>query len=54
MLEILRRAARQESVPIPVESGLRSAVEDRWREAARAAGKGADLEAMRKVDPMFV
>ena len=35
-------------------TGLRSSVEDRWREAARAAGKGADLEAIRAVDPDLV
>jgi hypothetical protein len=29
-------------------------VEDRWREAAKTAGKGADLEAMRAVDPDLV
>jgi hypothetical protein len=29
-------------------------VEDRWREAATAAGKGADLDAMRAVDPDLV
>ena len=31
--------------------GLRSAVEDRRREAAKAAGKGANLEAVLAVDP---
>jgi phosphohistidine phosphatase SixA len=54
MLEILRRAAGQHDVPITVVTGLRSSVEDRWREAAKAAGKGADLEAMRKFDPDLV
>src|SRR5437763_9043772 len=54
MLEILRRAAGQEDAPITPVTGLRSAVEDRWREAARVAGKGADLEAMRAVDPDLV
>ena len=29
-------------------------MEDRWREAAKTAGKGADLEAMRAVDPDLV
>ena len=29
-------------------------MEDRWREAAKAAGKGADLEATRAVDPDLV
>jgi phosphohistidine phosphatase SixA len=54
MLEILRHAAGQEQIPITAATGLRSAVEDRWREAARAAGKGADLEAMRAIDPELV
>jgi hypothetical protein len=54
MLEILRRAAGQEDQPITEAAGLRSSVEDRWREAARAAGKGADVEAMRRVDPDLV
>jgi hypothetical protein len=26
-------------------------VEDRWRGAAKAAGKGADLDAIRAIDP---
>jgi broad specificity phosphatase PhoE len=54
MLEILRRAAGQEGEPITENTGLRSAVEDRWREVAKAAGKGADLEAMRAIDPDLV
>ncbi len=29
-------------------------MEDRWRQAAKAAGKGADLEAMRAADPDLV
>ena len=29
-------------------------VEDRWRQAARAAGKGADLDAVRAIDPDLV
>src|SRR5262252_4448905 len=37
MLEILRRAAGQDDVPISAAPGLQSSVEDRWREAARAA-----------------
>src|ERR671915_975422 len=36
-----------------VEPGLRSRVEDRWREAYRRAGSG-DLAAMRDVDPELV
>jgi phosphohistidine phosphatase SixA len=54
MLEILRHAAGQEQIPITVAAGLRSTVEDRWRDAATAAGKGADLEAMRAIDPDLV
>src|SRR5215831_8437616 len=54
MLEILRRAAGQDDVPISAVPGLGSSVEDRWREAARAAGKGADLEAIRAIDPDLV
>ena len=54
MLEILRHAAGQDEMPITPVTGLRSSVEDRWREAARAAGKGADLDAIRSVDPDLV
>ena len=54
MLRILRRAAGQDDVPITREPGLRSSVEDRWREAAKAAGKGASIEQMRAVDPDLV
>jgi phosphohistidine phosphatase SixA len=54
MLEILRRAAGQNDLPITLATGLRSVVEERWREAAKAAGKGADLEAMRAIDPDLV
>jgi phosphohistidine phosphatase SixA len=54
MLEILRRAVGQGQTPITQATGLRSSVEDRWREAAKAAGKGADVEAMRTVDPDLV
>ena len=54
MLDILRHAAGQDDTPITVAPGLRSSVEDRWREAAKAACKGADLEAMRAVDPDLV
>ena len=35
-------------------TGLRSSVENRWRDAARAAGKGADLEDIRAIDPDLV
>jgi phosphohistidine phosphatase SixA len=54
MLEILRRAAGQDDLAVTEVPALRSSVEDRWREAAKAAGKGADLEAMRAVDPDLV
>ncbi|HEY3209010.1 MAG TPA: hypothetical protein VGL18_04360 [Actinomycetota bacterium] len=54
MLEILRHDAGQDAVLITESTGLRSSIEDRWREAASAAGKGADLEAMRSVDPDLV
>ena len=54
MLEILRHAVGQDDVPITVAAGLRSSVEDRWRQAAKAAGKGADLEAIRAIDPDLV
>jgi phosphohistidine phosphatase SixA len=54
MLEILRHAAGQDDTPITVAAGLRSSVEDRWRQVAKAAGKGADLEAMRAIDPDLV
>jgi phosphohistidine phosphatase SixA len=54
MLRILRRAANQDEAPIITEIALRSAVEDRWREAAKAAGKGASLEDMRAIDPDLV
>ena len=54
MLAILRHAAGQDDTPITVAAGLRSSVEDRWRQAAKAAGKGADLEAMRVIDPDLV
>jgi phosphohistidine phosphatase SixA len=54
MVEILRHAAGQDDVEITQAIGLRSSVEDRWRAAAKAAGKGADLEDMRRVDPDLV
>lgn len=54
MLEILRSAAGQPDRPITEVPGLRSSVEDRWRAAAGSAGKGADLEALRVVDPDLV
>jgi phosphohistidine phosphatase SixA len=54
MVEILRHAAGQDDVEIAQAIGMRSSVEERWRAAAKAAGKGADLEAMRSVDPDLV
>jgi phosphohistidine phosphatase SixA len=54
MLKILRAAADQDEVPITNAIGLRSSVEDRWRDAAKTAGKGADVEAIREVDPELV
>jgi hypothetical protein len=54
MLRILRLAGGQDEIPITTETGLRSTVEDRWREAAKAAGKGASIEEMRAVDPDLV
>lgn len=53
MVTILRAAAGQEEIPVRVEPGLRSVVEDRWREASKASG-GGDLEAVRAVDPELV
>src|SRR5699024_2911077 len=54
MLRILRRHAGQDDVEITEKPGLRSSVEGRWRDTAKTAGKGADLEAMRRVDPDLV
>jgi broad specificity phosphatase PhoE len=54
MAEILRAASGADDVPVTEEPGLRSAVEDRWRAASKAAGKGADVERMRSVDPDLV
>jgi len=54
MLAILRHAAGQDDVPISEVKGLRSTVEDRWRSAAEAAGKGATVERIRAVDPDLV
>ena len=54
MAEILRRAAGQEDAPVTTVPALRSSVEDRWRAAAKAAGKGASLEEMRALDADLV
>jgi hypothetical protein len=48
---ILRHAAGQDDTPITAATGLRSSVENRWRDAAKAAGKRADLEDIRALDP---
>ena len=54
MVAILRHAAGQDDISIVEVSGLRSTVEDRWRAAAKAAGKGATVEQIRRVDPDLV
>jgi len=54
MVTILRRAAGQDDFPIVEVTGLRSTVEDRWRAAAQAAGRGATVEQIRGVDPDLV
>ena len=54
MATILRHAAGQDDLPITQATGLRSTVEDRWRDAAKAAGKGATVEQIRSVDPDLV
>ncbi len=54
MVTILRHAAGQDDVRIDEVSGLRSTVEDRWRAAAKAAGNGATVEQIRRVDPDLV
>jgi len=52
--EILRHAAGQDDEPVLALPGLRSSVEERWKDASAAAGRGADLEAVRQVDPDLV
>ena len=54
MVTILRHAAGQDDSTILEVTGLRSTVEDRWRTAATAAGKGATVEQIRAVDPDLV
>ena len=49
-----KEQAVKHDTPITVTAGLRSSVEDRWRQAATAAGKGADLEDIRAIDPDLV
>jgi hypothetical protein len=51
MPEMLRHAAGQDDTPITAATGLRSSVENRWRDAARAAGKRAALKAIRAIGP---
>jgi hypothetical protein len=50
----LRHAAGQDDTTITAATGLRSSVENRWRDAARAAGKRADLEDIQTIDPDLV
>jgi broad specificity phosphatase PhoE len=54
MVTILRHAAGQDDSPVSEITGLRSTVEDRWRTAAKAAGKGATVEQIRGIDPELV
>jgi broad specificity phosphatase PhoE len=54
MVTILRHAAGQDDSPMSEVPGLRSSVEDRWRAAAKAAGKGATVEQIRGIDPDLV
>jgi broad specificity phosphatase PhoE len=54
MVAILRHAAGQDDSPMSEVPGLRSSVEDRWRAAAKAAGKGATVEQIRGIDPDLV
>jgi hypothetical protein len=54
VVEILRRVVGQQDVSVTDIPGLRSSVEDRWRTAAKAAGKGGDVEKIRAVDPDLV
>ena len=54
MLEMLRHAAGQDDTPITAATGQRSSVENRWREAAKAAGKRAALKDIRAIGPDLV
>ena len=54
MVEILRRAAGQVDVSVTVVPSLRSTLEERWRNAAKAAGKSATVDQMRAVDADLV
>jgi phosphohistidine phosphatase SixA len=53
MLEILRDAAGQHDAQVIQQTGLRSVVEDRWRNAAKTAGS-SEVEKIRLVDPELV
>jgi broad specificity phosphatase PhoE len=53
MAEILREALGPDAPRVTVQTGLRSVVEDRWRDAAKRAG-GSEVEAIRRVDPELV
>src|SRR5258708_4210899 len=50
MGEILGRAAAQDDTAKSAEAGVRYPAERRWRDAARAAGRRADLEDIRASD----
>jgi hypothetical protein len=54
MPEICGTRPARTTPPVTAAPGLRSSVEDRWRDAARAAGKRADLEDIRAIDPDLV
>src|SRR5262245_60895039 len=51
MPEISRPAAGQDDTVVTAAPGLRSPAEDRRRDAARAAGRRADLEDIRATGP---
>ena len=53
MLEILRRRTVQDDTPILHRGGAAAVLEwrNRWRDAAEAAGKRADLKDIRAIDP---
>ncbi len=51
---ILRHAAGQDDTPVTAATGLRSPVENRWRDAAKAAGKRAGLTDIRAIGPDLV
>lgn len=50
----MRHAGGQDDTSITAATGLRSSVENRWRQAAKAAGKPADLKDIRAIDPDLV